>query len=179
MLELINFEMILIFQIKYLKICLLIHLQSQNWIIHRVHDKLNVIILIIFISSFDLLFFLLRISHLVAAFSLRFEISNKDNQLHKNENILFFHLLDLLDSRFFVFASNNFFCMHLISLHSSNSYHVIILFSSFCLRFFLLFLCNRSFSVLFRQFSDICSIQSFTRRDFLQQIIKTSLLINV
>ncbi len=129
-------------------------------------------ILIIFISSFDF-FFLLRISHLVVGFSLRFEISNKDHQLHKNKNILFFHFLDLLNSRFFVFASNNFFDIHFISFHSSNFYHVIIFFSSFYLYFFLLFLRNRSFSVFFRQFFNICSIQFFTRRDFLQQIIKT------
>ncbi len=170
-------EMILIFQIKRHVICFLIHLQSQIWIIHRVHDELNIIIIII--SSFDLLLFLLRISHLVTAFSLRFEVRNKDHQLRRNENILLFHLLDLLDSSFFILSSNNLFCMHLVSLHSSNSHHIIILFSSFCLRFFLLFLRNRLFSVFFRQCFDIWPVQSFARRDFLQQIIKTSLLMNV
>jgi hypothetical protein len=32
----------------------------------------------------------------------KIEFSNKNHQLHKNENILLFHLLDLLDSTFFI-----------------------------------------------------------------------------
>jgi hypothetical protein len=67
----------------------------------------------------------------------------------------------LLDSRFFVFTSNNLFCMHFISFYSSNFHHVIIFFSSFCLRFFLLFLRNRLFSVFFRQFSEMRRLQFF------------------
>jgi hypothetical protein len=103
-------EMILIFQIKRHVICLLIHLQSQIWITHRVHNKFNVIILIIVIifSSFDLLFFLLRILHLVTAFSLRFEIRNRDHQLHRNENILLFRQTEFVsDGKLYPWAGKS------------------------------------------------------------------------
>ncbi len=132
-----------------LSLHLFIYLQSRIWIIHRVHDELNIVIIII-ISSFNFLFFLLCISHLVVVFLLRFEIRNKDYQLRKNKKTLFFYLFNLFDSSFFIFSSNNFFCMHLVSLYSLNFHHVIVLFRrfifvSFC--YFFAIVCSASFFV--------------------------------
>ncbi len=81
---------------------------------------------------------------------------NELQQFNRYKKMIFRHLFDLSDARFFDFSSSYVFCMHLVSLHSSNS-HKLSINSLLFIIFFFLKLCDNSLlRILFNESQIVC-----------------------